>query len=212
MKKLLILILFIGFGSSVSKAQMQQGSWMLEGSAGLERSRSYFPETNEKSNPVSGFTLHPKAGYFVSDNLAIGLTGLLGSTWRRNKNYNPNIPNDYKKGNTLNYGGGLFSRKYFPINESLSFFGEIGSEIFWVRQKSVINDPMGKIIDVQRRIVSANATLGIQYLISSKVGVHMQTNLGQYEKTSFLMGSSNSRSDFRAGFLIEPRFGLTIFL
>ena len=212
MKKLLLLILFIGFGSSVSKVQMQQGSWMLEGSAGLERSRSYFPDTDEKSNPVSGFTLHPKVGYFVSDNLAIGLSGLLGSTWSRNKNYDPKIPYNYKKGNILNYGGGLFIRKYFPINESLSFFGEIGSEIFWVRQKSISNEPSGKVIEVQRRTFSANGILGIQYLISPKVGIHMQTTLLQYQKMKSLVEYGSDRSEFQAGFLINPRFGMTIFL
>nr|WP_232825638.1 hypothetical protein [Algoriphagus litoralis] len=191
---------------------MQKGSWMLEGSAGLERSRSYFPDTDEKSNPVSGFTLHPKAGYFVADNLAIGLSGILGSSWSRNKDYDPNIPYNYKKGNTLNYGGGLFLRKYFPINETLSFFGGIESEIFWVRQKTISNEPSGKMIEVQQRAISANGTLGLQYLISPKLGVHMQTNLIQYEKTKFLLEGNRSRSEFRAGFLINPRFGFTIFL
>lgn len=212
MKKLLILILAISFWSSESNAQMQKGSWMLEGSAGLERSRSYFPGTDEKSNPVSGFTLHPKAGYFVADNLAIGVSGILGSSWSRNKDYDQNIPYDYKKGNTLNYGGGLFLRKYFPINETLSFFGGIESEIFWVRQKSISNEPSGKMIEVQQRILSANGTLGLQYLISPKVGVHLQTNLVQYQKASALVEFGTDRSEFRAGFLIDPRFGFTIFL
>lgn len=212
MKKLLLLILAIGFWSAESKAQLQKGSWMLEGSVGLERNRSYFPETDEKSNPVSGFTLHPIAGYFVLDNLAIGLSGLLGSTWNRNKNYDPDIPSDYKKGNTLNYGGGLFLRKYFPINESLSFFAEIGSEIFWDRQKSVFNEPTGKSTEIQRSTVSANGSLGIQYLISPKVGVHMQTNLVRYQNINSLVEFGYDRSEFRAGFLIDPRFGFTIFL
>lgn len=212
MKKLLLLILAIGFWSVESKAQMQKGSWMLEGSVGLERSRDYFPETDEKSNPVSGFTLHPKAGYFVSDNLVLGLSGILGSSWSSNKDYDPNIPDDYKKGNTLNYGGGLFLRKYFPINESLSFFGEIGSEVFWVRQKSISNEPSGKVIEVQNWTLAANATLGVQYLISPKVGVHLQTDLIDYQNMNSLVDYGADRSEFRAGFLLNPRFGLTVFL
>lgn len=212
MRKFLLLILAIGFWSAESNAQMKKGSWMLEGSVGLDRSRDYFPQTDEKSNPVSGFTLNPKAAYFVSDNFAVGLSGILASSWSRNKDYDPNIPYNYKKSNTLNYGGGLFLRKYFPINEDLSFFGEIGSEVFWVRQKSISNEPSGKMIEVQQRTISANCTLGLQYLISPKLGVHMQTNLIQYEKTKFLLEGNSSRSEFRAGFLINPRFGFTIFL
>lgn len=212
MKKLLTLLLIIGFWSTESNAQMQKGSWMLEGSAGLERSRSYFPNTDEKSNPVSGLSLHPKAGYFVSDNLAIGVSGLLGNTWNRNKDYDSNIPDNYKKGNILNYGGGLFLRKYFPINETLSFFGGIESEIFWVRQKSISNEPSGKLIEVQRRTFSSTGTLGVQYLISPKVGVHLQTNLLNYQNEKALVPYGTDRSEFRAGFLNDPRFGFTIFL
>jgi hypothetical protein len=210
MKRILILILAIGFWSSESKAQLQQGSWMLEGSAGLERNRTYFPDSDEKSNPVSGFTLHPKVGYFVADNLAIGVSGILRSTWSRNKDYDPKIPYGYKKSNTVNYGGGFFLRKYFPINESLSFFGAIESEIFWVRQKSISSS--GKTIEIQRKTVSANGSLGLQYLISPKVGVHMQTNLLQYQNSKTLDEFGIDQSEFRAGVLIDPRFGLTIFL
>lgn len=210
MKKLFIFILAVGFWSAETKAQMQQGSWMLEGSVGLERSRSYFPDTDEKTNPVSGFTLLPKAGFFVADNLAIGLSGILGSTWSRNKDYDPKIPFNFKKSNTVDYGGGLFLRKYFPINERLSFFGEVDSEIFWGRLKNISSS--GKFIEIQRRTFSASGILGIQYLISPKVGVHMQTSLLQYQNMNSLVEYGSDRSEFRAGFLIDPRFGFTIFL
>lgn len=212
MKKLLALLLIIGFWSIESKAQMQKGSWMMEGSAGLERSRSYFPDADEKSNPVSGFTLHPKAGYFVADNLAIGVSGLLGNTWNKNKDYDQNIPYQFKKSNQLTYGGGLFFRKYMPINEDLSFFAEAGSEIFWVKSRVVYNEPAGEEVSQYRKTVSARGILGLQYLISPKLGVHMQTNLIQYDRTQFSMDSDYTHSEFRAGFLINPRFGLTIFL
>lgn len=212
MKKLLVLILAIGFLSIESKAQMQKGSWMMEGSVGLERSRSYFPNTDEKSNPVSGFSLHPKAGFFVSDNLAVGVSGLLGNTWNKNKVYDQNIPYQFKKSNQLTYGGGFFIRKYLPINESLSFFSEIGSEISWVKNRVVFNEPAGEEASQYRKTVSAQGILGLQYLISPKLGVNMQTNLIQYERTQFSLDSDYAQSEFRVGFLINPRFGFTIFL
>ena len=124
MRKLLILIVFIGFWSAETQAQMKKDSWMLEGSAGLERSRSYFPDADQKST-VSGYSLHPKAGYFVSDNFVLGFSGILGSTRWRNKDYDPDISNDFKKTKFVSYGGGIFLRKFVPINESLAFFAEI---------------------------------------------------------------------------------------
>lgn len=212
MKKLLILMLIIGFWSTVSKAQMQQGSWLLEGSAGLERSRITYPDTDEKSNPLTAFTLHPKVGYFLKQNLAIGVSGLLGNAWNRNKDYDQNKPYQFKKSNQFSYGGGLFIRKYMAFNENLSFFAEAGSEVFWVKNRIVFNEPAGEEVSLSRKTVSAQGILGLQYLISPKLGVHMQTNLIQYERTQSPPDSGNSQSEFRAGFLINPRFGLTIFL
>ncbi|SDA80957.1 Outer membrane protein beta-barrel domain-containing protein [Algoriphagus alkaliphilus] len=212
MRKLLVLILAVGFWSIESKAQMQKGSWIMEGSAGFERSRSYFPNTDEKSNPVSGFSLHPKAGYFVSDNLAIGVSGLLGNTLNRNKDFDQNIPYQFKKSNQFTYGAGVFIRKYMPINESLSFFSEVGSEFSWVKNRVVFNEPAGEEASQYRKTVSAQGILGLQYLISSKLGVHIQTNLIQYERTQFSLDSDHNQYEFRAGFLINPRFGFTIFL
>ncbi len=209
MKRVALVILVLSLWSIETKAQMQQGSWMLEGSAGFNRSRSYFPDTDEKSNPVSGYTLHPKAGFFVTDNLALGLSGLFANTWGRNQSYDPDIPGDYKKGNILNYGGGVFLRKYAPINESLSFFAEVGSEVSWIKEISFHNEPLGKMENSVRRVISAQAILGLQYLISPKLGVHLQTNLLQYQNSQELPAEF---SEFRAGFLIDPRFGLTIFL
>lgn len=212
MKRILLSVLIVFFGSIELKAQMQKGSWMLEGSGGLSRSRTYNPDIDEKPNPVSGLTLYPKAGFFVSDNFAIGLSGLLGTSWSRNPNYDPNILNDYKKGSTLDYGAGLFFRKYAPINEHISFFGEIGSEFFWTRQKSVLNEPTGTTTEVQRRTISFNGTLGVQYLFSPKVGVHLQTNLLHYGNVDELDEFGTVQKNFRAGFLINPQFGFTIFL
>lgn len=212
MKRLLILMLIIGFWSAESNAQMQQGSWMLEGSAGLDRSRITNLDIDEKFNPTTGFSLHPKVGYFVADNFALGVSGLFGNSWFRNKDYDQNIPNQFKKSNVLTYGGGLFLRKYMPINEDLSFFAEAGSEIFWVKPRVVYNEPTGVESGLSRRTLSAQAVLGLQYLISPKVGVHLQTNLLQYQNAKTLEEFGIDQSEFRAGFLINPRFGLTLFL
>ncbi len=212
MRKLFILLLIIGLVSVEAIAQMQQGTWMVEGSAGLTRSRIIFPDIEEKSSPSSGYTLHPKAGFFLSDNLAVGISGLFGSSWSKNKDYDSNIPGDFKRGTMLSYGGGVFLRKYAQISESLSFFAEVGSEFSWRKQKDYYNEPIGKRADLRRRTFSAQTILGLQYLISPKLGVHLQTNLIQYQNAQLPPDSGNSRSEFRAGFLIDPRFGLTIFL
>lgn len=195
-----------------TNAQMQKGFWMLEGSAGLERSRMTNLADDEKFDPTTGYSFHPKVGYFVANNYALGVSGLFGNSWFRNKDYDQNLPNEFKKSNEFTYGGGLFLRKYMPINEDLSFFAEAGSEIFWVKPRVVYNEPTGVESGLSRRTLSAQAVLGLQYLISPKLGVHMQTNLIHYEKTKFLQEGNSSQSEFKAGFMIQPRFGITLFL
>ncbi len=212
MKRLALVFLVLSLWSVEAKAQMQQGSWLLEGSAGLERTRMTNLDTDEKYTPTTGYSLNPKAGFFVADNLAIGVSGIFGNSWSRNRDYDQNIPSQLKKSNSITYGAGLFVRKFMPVNENLSFFAEAGSEIFWVNPRVVYNEPAGVESGLSRRTLSAQAVLGLQYLISPKVGVHLQTNLLQYQKAKTLEEFGIDQSEFRAGFLINPRFGLTLFL
>lgn len=209
MKKLLLLILAIGFWSSDIKAQMQKGSWMLEGNVGLSRSRVILPENFGKLAPQSSYTFHPKAGIFLKDNLAFGISGLVGNSWTKNKDAARDSPFVPTKMRTTRIGGGVFLRKYKEINEQLSFFGEIGTDISWEKYVVKFVDSRQNTERDNGRTFQAQGTLGLQYLISPKVGVHLQTNLLQYRNVQNL---PSEFSEFRAGFLLDPRVGLTIFL
>jgi hypothetical protein len=209
MKKIALIIFVLIFWSSDLKAQMHQGTWMLEGNVGLGRSRIILPEEFGKLDPQSSYTLHPRAGIFIKDNLAIGISGLFGNSWSKNKDADLNSPFSPTKMKTFRIGGGAFIRKYKVINDQLSFFGEIGSDISW--EKYIVKYvKSGQNTERDNgRTFQAQGTLGLQYLISSKVGVHLQTNLLQYQNAQDLPAEFK---EFRVGFLIEPRFGLTIFL
>ena len=209
MKRILLVILIFGFWSSEIKAQMQKGTWMLEGNVELSRSRVILPEDFGKLDPQSSYTLHPKAGIFLKDNLAFGISCLVGNSWTKNKDAARNSPFVPTKMRTTRIGGGVFLRKYKKINEQFSFFGEIGTDIFWEKQVIKYVDSRQNTERDKGRTSQAQGTLGLQYLISPKVGVHLQTNLLQYRKAQDL---PSEFSEFRTGFLIDPRVGLTIFL
>lgn len=212
MKRILLVIFVLGLFASELKAQMQKGTWMLEGNVGLSRIRTILPGINENLNPQSSYTLHPKAGIFIKDRLAVGLSGLFGNSWTKNKNANRDSPFDILKTNYFRYGGGMFLRKYVEFNEHLSFFGEVGADNSWEKYHVKYTDSNQNSKSDDGRTFQAQGILGLQYLISPKVGVHMQTNLFQYRNTQILPGFGTEISEFRAGFLIDPRFGLTIFL
>lgn len=212
MKRVVLVLWILGLGSLELKAQMQKGTWMLEGSVGLERNIIVYPEVNYPSIPSATYSLHPKAGIFVKDKLAFGASVIIKNSWSKNQEYNENLPGDFRKGSTFNYGGGLFLRKYTEINENLSFFGELGSDVSWVRQTLKYNEPFGTDSENISHVFNAQAIIGLQYLISPKVGVHMQTNMLQFQNSNAFAEFGTDRSEFQAGFLINPRFGLTVFI
>ena len=76
-KSFLALAAFLAF-AHLGKAQtVNSGAWMLGGSAGLDISK--YKEANESSTTILVF---PTAGYFIADNLAVGLeAGLVSSSF-----------------------------------------------------------------------------------------------------------------------------------
>ena len=66
MRKGIVLVIAVVFTSSV-KAQIDKGFWMFGGSASFESTE--YPGGDKETI----FTLLPKAGYFVIDNLAAGI-------------------------------------------------------------------------------------------------------------------------------------------
>lgn len=211
MKKLVFFTLVLGLFSQESFAQMQKGAWMLEGNVGLNSGEPMDSNSLAELGPQTGYTLNPKAGVFINDRLVIGLSALFGNTWNKNDG-NTDLPYAVEKTNMFRYGGGVFIRNYVVANESLSFFGEIGSN--FSREKYQVrytNSSDNTETDYSRNF-QVQGTLGIQYLISSKVGVHLQTNLLQYNYTQLYPGFGLDTSEFQAGFMHNPSIGLTIFL
>lgn len=97
--------------SAVGTAPIQQGNWIVGGSIG---SLGYGFETE-----VFNVTLAPKAGYFVSDGIAIGLG--LPISFATNKGGD----------NYFSYGVTPFARYYFPEGSSSTgrFFGEVNAGV-----------------------------------------------------------------------------------
>ncbi|MEQ8364468.1 MAG: outer membrane beta-barrel protein [Cyclobacteriaceae bacterium] len=78
MKKLILVILG-ALGASTSFAQFSQGSFVIGGNSNLSSSfstsKSKTGSTTTTNGKFSSFSIEPRAGYFVIDNLAVG-TGL----------------------------------------------------------------------------------------------------------------------------------------
>lgn len=97
--------------SAVGVTPIQEGNWLVGGSIG---SLGYGFETK-----VFNITLAPKAGYFVSDGIAVGLSLPVGfETNKGGENY-------------FSYGVTPFARYYFPEGSSATgrFFGELNAGV-----------------------------------------------------------------------------------
>lgn len=97
MKKVLLTVCaaFIVFAAS---AQIEKGTWLVGGSSDIS-----FNSFNEDAGDYSNFNIDLKGGYFVIDNLAVGL--LIGYD---KTNYNADGADDSDATTTL----GLFGRYY----------------------------------------------------------------------------------------------------
>ncbi|HEX9826032.1 MAG TPA: outer membrane beta-barrel protein [Flavobacteriaceae bacterium] len=85
MKKILLFTATVVFGLSNVNAQTEKGKWMFGSDAGISFASStakveFDGEELDGKSTVSTFTISPNAGYFIMDNLSIGLDLNFSST------------------------------------------------------------------------------------------------------------------------------------
>ncbi|OYX13120.1 MAG: hypothetical protein B7Z16_16010 [Algoriphagus sp. 32-45-6] len=211
MRKLFLIIILICGVMAESNAQLQKDSWMLEGGIQFGREHLNSPDPNFNFVPEKSFSVGPKAGYFIADGLAFGLSASWGSEWTPNTGPGNALLPDFYKSSIYSYSGGVFVRKYVEIKDGLSFYGELGTELTWTRIRvkevnppTVNSSPSGKNLEIYAR-------LGLQYLISPKIGVHLSNNLMHYQSGRTNLGFETTEKKFRTGFILDPRLGFTFF-
>lgn len=163
---------------------------MLEGQVGLSLGKK-----NMIENPWDAYfeawrqntlTFRPGIGYFVQDGLAFGLTPIFGINWN-----NPEKEaRDPIVSNSFDYGLGLFSRKYIPAGEKISFFGELRAEVAWSNFGTV--ELSERTISGTSNRFTGYANIGMQYMVSKKLGILMQSPLFTYTSTKSSDGDNHS--------------------
>ena len=121
MKKVLLTAIAV-FGFTFANAQdsgasvngFSKGNLFISGSVGVSSEKT----GNVKAN---GFTFSPRVGYFVSNNIAVGVA--LGF----DSSKNDNGVNTINKGNQ--FSAGAFGRYYFMPSSQFSVFGQLGFNI-----------------------------------------------------------------------------------
>ena len=159
MKKLLLSLTLVAGLGFASKAQTEKGNWMV----GAQAANINYNTTAE----IFSLTLSPQAGYFVSDNFAVGAKLGLGIV--------------SASGSTVTvYSIGPFARGYFGGTEKSKFFAEGNVGLGGVSASGVSNTAY-----------NLGATLGYTYFITKNVGLETGLGYGYSNSTNGGMGSSD---------------------
>jgi len=134
MKKIIFLLLVALFGCSAMNlmAQTEKGSRLLGGTTSLAPGSAGFRFSNSKAKIINGpdfsdtksygLNISPSLGYFVADNLAVGVG--LGIAFNGYKSGNA----DTEWENTLSFSP--FMRYYLPVSNKVKPYGEAGFSFF----------------------------------------------------------------------------------
>lgn len=153
MKKIIlsmVTVLAFGFAnaqeSSTGKG-FSKGDIFISGSVSIASEKT----GDEKA---SGFTIEPKVGFFVTENIAVG--GKLGFGSLKAENAGGDTQD------LARFTVGAFGRYYFTPASDFSLFGQLGVDY------SSIED---KLADDKAKEIGANLGLGLSYFVSSNFAI-----------------------------------------
>ena len=169
------------------RAQTDQGSMLVGGSAGLDY-------TVQSGNRAFNASLSPQGGYFVIDNFAMGLRVPLGLQSSTSRTANPSGGD--VESNTLTYRAGIgpFLRYYFG-KSAIRPFVNGGADYQYSRTRE--KDDFSERNRIQRQdSYSIFGGAGMAYFISQFVGLETQlgytyfrsTELNKYSRLGLTVG------------------------
>jgi len=151
-----------------------EGDILVEGNLGFgsvtrtdsDEDGDFFEEKN------SSFSFNPKAGYFISDKLALGLELNVNSSKTEDTDLasDPNITNETK---TSSFGAGVFARYYFlDLGKRFKTYGEFGLGFAsgnTETTQSGLDDPIN---DYDTSNFNAGLGLGINYFVTENFAIN----------------------------------------
>lgn len=176
----------MGFGGS-SLAQVEKGLWLISGQVNIDLNtfKSDFISTSGSNFESSQFTraidFSPRVGYMVSNHWLVGADVNLGKL----KTSREQLASGATPTNSMewidSFGGGLFTRRFFDMDENLQVFAEARIGYSWWEQR----------FDNQTSTVQTNQTVR-NYEGRLSLGLHywMLPNLSLEINAPFLTMSS----------------------
>lgn len=215
MKQLFFSLFFLALFQLTATAQYEFGTYYIDANLNFDSSNEKIADITSSSLKSNAFHINPEIGYFIKNNLAIGL-GLNYKNTFNSSSYtpytvtNPNGSLDYSLSpnisNELNEIAPVFFIKYFyqptkKLSLSLKASYSIGWGTYNLIQKYT-KEPQGIetiVVSEKQSIESKYIFLSpeVQYLLTKKVGLQINFNgLGytsttKYDNNNFFFNSYN---------------------
>ena len=164
MKKLLFAAAFVAFGLTAN-AQEEQTFGFAEGDVIVEGNLGFNSE-NDKNTEIetSAFEFNPKVGYFLSDDLAVGVQLMLDT----DKETDGMADTETK---TTTLGAGVFARYYFlDLGKRFKTYGEFG--VGFDSAKTEVEVPGVDVDDFKTNGIGAGLGLGLNYFVKENIAIN----------------------------------------
>lgn len=181
MKQVLTVLCAVALGTT-AMAQTDQGGWMFGAGSNLGFTSS--KDDNDQEDSQSDFSLDARAGYFVIDNLAIGLD--LGFT-----------SSSLGDAKSSGFQAGPYVRYYLPMK----IFGELGYQIG--SEKTTIDIPLIGSQDVTYGTGALGIGVGYAAFLNDNISIEPMV---RYRMTSIKPDEGDSVSG--SGFGVLVNFGI----
>lgn len=201
MKKLVLSIAAVAMMATTAQAQEQtfgfnEGDVLLEGNISMSSTKD-----NNNDSKESDFTFAPKAGYFLTDDFAVGV--------ELNVSNNKNEVGSAETTTNM-FGAGVFGRYYFlELGKRFKTYGEVG--LGFVSTKTELQPAN---TEIKASGFGAGAGLGINYFVTEKIAINFAlTDILSYSSMKPKDGESVNSFGFQVNeinnFFSTAQFGLT---
>lgn len=188
MKKVLlsaVALLAFGFANAQeekSNGGFSKGDVFVSGSFGITSDKAYDMNSGDLLK-TNGFSIAPKVGFFVTENIAIG--GKLG--FGSSKVEVDGVSGENKV-NDLTVGA--FGRYYFTPGSQFSLFGDLGVDYMSTNYDSM---------DLKRNGINAGLGLGMNYFVSSNFSLEAGLGLLNFSSMKFDFDGAENETSFGLG-------------
>ncbi|GGH16219.1 porin family protein [Sphingobacterium alkalisoli] len=209
MKKLLLTMTAVAgltFASNAQEFGFEKGNFLVEGNFNSSN-------TNDKNakEKTATFNFNPKAGYFVTDKIAVGLELAFG------QNKETDYENDDLKlvDTEKAFGIGAFGRYYFlEVGSRFKTYTEVGAGYVNTTGETKVGAESEDLPKVNG--FGANAGIGANYFLTDKIAVNFAfANVISFGSTKADVDGAESVTSFNTNvnvfnnFFNEATFGLT---